>query len=301
MGIFNKLINGLKKTKTSLADKLKYVVSKNELDDEFFEELEYVLLSSDIDPETVDSIIEEMRERAKRALTKKSEDAKQILKEILVERLRDNDDNLEDYKFPLVIMVVGVNGVGKTTTIGKLASMFASQKKSVVIAAADTFRAAASDQLEVWANRANVRIIRSEECTDAGAVVFDAIKSAKAKNTDVVIIDTAGRLHNKSNLLEELKKISRVVEREYQEASYHKFLVLDGTTGQNSYNQLEAFDEAVGVTDLVVTKLDGTSKAGFLVGLQSTYSAPIRYIGVGEGIDDLLDFDAKDFVDSIIE
>ena len=190
MGIFNKLINGLKKTKTSLADKLKYVVSKNELDDEFFEELEYVLLSSDIDPETVDSIIEEMRERAKRALTKKSEDAKQILKEILVERLRDNDDNLEDYKFPLVIMVVGVNGVGKTTTIGKLASMFASQKKSVVIAAADTFRAAASDQLEVWANRANVRIIRSEEGTDAGAVVFDAIKSAKAKNADVVIIDS---------------------------------------------------------------------------------------------------------------
>ncbi len=298
MGIFSKLFNGLKKTKTALSDKLKYVFSKNELDDDFFEELEFVLVSSDIDPETVESIIDEMRERAKEQLTKKTEDAKNILKEILVEKLEEN--KLEDFDFPLVIMVVGVNGVGKTTTIGKLARMFSDQKKSVVIAAADTFRAAASDQLSVWADRANVRIIRSEEGTDAGAVVFDAIKSAKAKKDDVLIIDTAGRLHNKTNLIEELKKISRVVEREFSEASYHKFLVLDGTTGQNAFNQLEAFDEAVDVTDLVVTKLDGTSKAGFLVGLQATYTIPIRYIGVGEGIDDLLDFNAKDFVDSIL-
>lgn len=298
MGIFSKLFNGLKKTKTALSDKLKYVFSKNELDDDFFEELEFVLVSADIDPETVEGIIDEMRERAKEQLTKKTEDAKEILKEILVEKLEENE--LENFNFPLVIMVVGVNGVGKTTTIGKLARMFSDQKKSVVIAAADTFRAAASDQLSVWADRANVRIVRSTEGTDAGAVVFDAIKSAKAKKDDVLIIDTAGRLHNKTNLIEELKKISRVVEREFPEASYHKFLVLDGTTGQNAFNQLEAFDEAVDVTDLVVTKLDGTSKAGFLVGLQATYTIPIRYIGVGEGIDDLLDFNAKDFVDSIL-
>lgn len=298
MGFFSKLFNGLKKTQTALSDKLKYVFSKNELDDEFFEELEYVLVSSDIDPETVEGIIDEMRERAKKQLTKKTEDAKNILKEILVEKLEEN--KLEEFSYPLVIMVVGVNGVGKTTTIGKLANMFSDNKKSVVIAAADTFRAAASDQLSVWADRANVRIVKSVEGTDAGAVVFDAIKSAKAKKDDVLIIDTAGRLHNKSNLIEELKKISRVVEREYGEASYHKFLVLDGTTGQNAFNQLEAFDEAVDITDLVVTKLDGTSKAGFLVGLQATYSIPIRYIGVGEGIDDLLNFNAKDFVDSIL-
>lgn len=298
MGFFSKLFNGLKKTKTALSEKLKYVFSKNELDEDFYEELEYVLVSSDIDPETVQSIIEDMRTKAKKQLTKKTEDAKNILKEILIEELESN--KVKEFTYPLVIMVVGVNGVGKTTTIGKLANMFSDNKKSVVIAAADTFRAAASDQLSVWADRANVRIVKSVEGTDAGAVVFDAIKSAKAKKDDVLIIDTAGRLHNKSNLIEELKKISRVVEREFPEASYHKFLVLDGTTGQNAFNQLDAFDEAVDITDLVVTKLDGTSKAGFLVGLEATYTIPIRYIGVGEGIDDLLDFNAKDFVDSIL-
>lgn len=298
MGIFGRLFNGLKKTKSALSEKLKYVFSKNELDEDFFEELEYVLVSSDIDSETTEAIIEEMRQRAKERLTKNAEDAKEILKEILVEKLEENE--LEEYSYPLVIMVVGVNGVGKTTTIGKLANHFVALNKSVVIAAADTFRAAASEQLSVWADRAKVRIVKSEEGTDAAAVVFDAIKSAKAKNTDVLIIDTAGRLHNKSNLIEELKKISRVVDREYSEAIYHKFLVLDGTTGQNAFNQLEAFDEAVDITDLVVTKLDGTSKAGFLVGLAGNYAIPIRYIGVGEGIDDLLEFNAKEFVDSII-
>ena len=298
MGFFSKLFDGLKKTKTALSEKLKYVFSKNELDEDFYEELEYVLVSSDIDPETVQGIIEDMRTKARKQLTKKTEDAKNILKEILVHELESN--KLEEFTYPLVIMVVGVNGVGKTTTIGKLANMFSDNKKSVVIAAADTFRAAASDQLSVWAERANVRIVKSVEGTDAAAVVFDAIKSAKAKKDDVLIIDTAGRLHNKSNLIEELKKISRVVEREFPEASYHKFLVLDGTTGQNAFNQLDAFDEAVDVTDLVVTKLDGTSKAGFLVGLEATYTIPIRYVGVGEGIDDLLDFNAKDFVDSIL-
>ena len=298
MGFFSKLINGLKKTKTAFSEKLKYIFSKNELDEDFFEELEFVLISSDIDPTTVDSIIQEMRQRAKERLTKKPEVAKQILKEILVEKLQLGQ--AEEFSYPLCIMVVGVNGVGKTTTISKLANMFTDKKKQVIISAADTFRAAASDQLSVWADRAKVRIVRSEEGTDAGAVVFDTIKSAKAKNADVVIIDTAGRLHNKSNLIEELKKINRIVEREYSEAQYRKFLVIDGTTGQNAFNQLDAFNEAVGITDIVVTKLDGTSKAGFLIGLEENYRIPIRYIGVGEGIDDLLEFNAKEFVDSIL-
>jgi len=298
MGFFSKIFNGLKKTKNALAEKLKYVFTKNELDEDFFEELEYVLVSSDIDHETVEEIVDEMKDRCKEELTKNSERAREILKEILVEKLTENET--PEFIFPLVIMVLGVNGVGKTTSIGKLASHFKSLGKSVTVVAGDTFRAAASDQLSVWAERSKTRIIRSEEGTDPASVVFDGVKSAKANNTDVLIIDTAGRLHNKTNLMEELKKISRVVGREYEEADYHKVLVLDGTTGQNVFSQLDAFDEAVGVTDLIVTKLDGTSKAGFIVGLTSNYFLPIRYIGVGEGIDDLLPFDAQEFVDSIL-
>lgn len=298
MGLFSKIKSGLIKTKNALASKLKYVFSKNELDEDFFEELEYILISSDIDSESVEAIIEEMKEKCKQELTKNSERAKEILKEILINALLENE--LEEFEYPLVLMVLGVNGVGKTTTIGKLTNYFKAKHKSVTIVAGDTFRAAASDQLAVWADRNKTRIIKSEEGTDAASVVFDGIKSAKANKTDVLIIDTAGRLHNKVNLMEELKKISRVVEREYPEASYHKFLVLDGTSGQNVFSQLEAFDEAVDVTDLVVTKLDGTSKAGFLVGLSKNYALPIRFIGVGEGIDDLLEFNAKEFVDSIL-
>ena len=298
MGIFSKLFNGLKKTKTALTDKLKYVFSKNELDDDFFEELEYILVSSDIDHETVEEIVDQMKDRCKSQLTKSSEKAKEILKEILVEKLEENE--VGEFDFPCVLMVLGVNGVGKTTSIGKLASYFKERGKTVTVVAGDTFRAAASDQLSVWAERSKTRIIKSEEGTDPASVVFDGVKSAKANNTDVLIIDTAGRLHNKTNLMEELKKISRVVGREYPDADYHKILVLDGTTGQNVFSQLEAFDEAVDVTDLIVTKLDGTSKAGFIVGLTSTYSLPIRFVGVGEGIDDLLEFNAKDFVDSIL-
>lgn len=298
MGLFSKILNGLKKTKNALGEKLKYVFSKNELDEDFYEELEYILVSSDIDHETVEEIVEELRVRCKAQLTKNSEKAKEILKEVLVEKLTENEE--EEFEFPLVIMVLGVNGVGKTTSIGKLASYFKGMGKSVTVVAGDTFRAAASDQLSVWAERSKTRIIKSEEGTDPASVVFDGIKSAKANKTDVLIIDTAGRLHNKVNLMEELKKISRVVAREYPEADYHKVLVLDGTTGQNVFSQLDAFDEAVSVTDLIVTKLDGTSKAGFLVGLSSNYALPIRFIGVGEGIDDLLEFNAKEFIDSII-
>lgn len=298
MGFFSKIKEGLKKTKDAFTSKLKYVFSKNELDEDFFEELEYILISSDIDTETVSEIVETMKERCKEELTKSSERAKEILKEILVEILEENEQT--EVNYPLIIMVLGVNGVGKTTTIGKLTNHFKSKGKSVTIVAADTFRAAASDQLSVWADRNKVRIIKSQEGTDAASVVFDGVKSAKANGTEVLIIDTAGRLHNKVNLMEELKKISRVVEREMPEADYHKCLVLDGTTGQNVFSQLEAFDEAVGVTDLIITKLDGTSKAGFIVGLSKNYAPPIRFIGVGETIDDLLKFDAKEFVDGIL-
>lgn len=299
MGLFSKLVNSLKKTKTAISQNLSYLFSKNELDDDFYDELEFVLISADISSETVSYIIEEMRSRAKEQKTKNAEEAKSILKQIMIEILEENE--IDEFSYPLIIMVVGVNGVGKTTTIGKMANYFVNKKKSVVIAAGDTFRAAASDQLSVWADRAKVRIIKSSEGTDAGAVVFDAIASAKAKKTDVVIVDTAGRLHNKSNLMEELKKISRIVEREYSEANYHKFIVLDATTGQNAINQVEYFDEAIGLTDVVVTKLDGTSKAGFLVGLERENAVPIRFVGVGEGIDDLMDFNAKEFVDSIFD
>ncbi len=299
MGLFSKLVNGLKKTKNAISQNLSYLFAKNELDDDFFDELEFILISADIGSETTEYIIDEMRERAKQQKTKNADDAKNILKDILVEILEENQ--LGEFNYPLVIMVVGVNGVGKTTSIGKMARYFTEKKKSVVIAAADTFRAAASDQLSVWADRAKVKIVKSTEGTDAGAVVFDTISSAKAKKTDVVIIDTAGRLHNKSNLMEELKKISRVVEREYPDADYHKAIVLDATTGQNANSQVAYFNEAIGLTDLIVTKLDGTSKAGFLIGLSSEYEVPIRFVGVGEGIDDLIDFNAREFVESIFE
>ena len=196
-------------------------------------------------------------------------------------------------------MVVGVNGVGKTTTIGKLANKLVSEKKSVTIAAADTFRAAAADQLSVWADRANVRIIKHEEGADASAVVFDAISSCKAKNTDVLIIDTAGRLHVKANLMEELKKMDRVVKREYPNANFYKLIVLDATTGQNAYNQVEVFNQAVGIDGIVLTKLDGTAKGGFIISLSYELEVPVVFVGTGEKIDDIEDFDAQDFVESL--
>lgn len=298
MGFFSRLFEGNKKTKKSFGEKLKYVFTGNEIDEEFYEELEYCLLSSDIGSSTCEEILNSLREQVKIKKVKKTENCKELLKQIMVEIL--DKPKFNELSYPLVIMVVGVNGVGKTTAIGKMSKLFADRGKKVTIAAGDTFRAAAVEQLEVWANRAKVKIVKSSEGADPGAVVFDSITSAKAKQSDVLIIDTAGRLHNKSNLMEELKKISRIVEREYPEAEYHKAIVVDATTGQNANNQVKFFDEAVGLTDIIITKLDGTAKGGFLLNLTSEYEIPIRFVGVGEGIDDLIPFNSKEFVDSIL-
>lgn len=299
MGFFSRLASGLKNTKKSFFEKLKYIFTGNDIDEDFYEELEYVLISADIGAGATEEILDRLRDEAKKRKLKKTEECKDVLKEILVEILEQNES--EEYSYPLAIMVVGVNGVGKTTTIGKLAKKFSDMGRKVVIAGADTFRAAAGDQLKVWADKTKSKYISGEQGADASAVVFDAISSSKAKSADVLLIDTAGRLHNKVNLMEELKKIGRVVSREWSEAEYHKLIVVDGTTGQNSMNQVELFNEAVELTDIAVTKLDGTSKGGFLVSLANDYDLAIRYIGVGETAEDLLEFNAKDFVDAIFE
>lgn len=299
MGFFSRLVNGLKNTKKSLGEKLKYIFTGNEIDEDFFEELEYVLISADIGTVTTEEVLDKLRDEIKARKIKKTDECKEVLKEILVEILEQNP--CEEYSYPLAIMVVGVNGVGKTTTIGKLAQKFADKKKKVVIAGADTFRAAAGHQLRVWADRSKAKYVSGEQGADASAVVFDAISSAKAKNADVLLIDTAGRLHNKSNLMDELKKIGKVVSQQWPEAEYHKLIVVDGMTGQNSLQQVKLFNESVELSDICITKLDGTSKAGFAVQIANEYDIAIRNIGVGESADDLLDFDAKEFVDAIFD
>ena len=299
MGFWSRLFEGMKKTKKSFSEKLKYIFTGNDIDEDFFEELEFCLISADIGADTTEYILEEIRKEAKKRKLKTTDQCKDLLKETMQSILDKNQP--EPYQYPCVIMVIGVNGVGKTTTLGKLAKKFTDEGKKVVLAAADTFRAAASDQLEIWANRAKVKIVTNEQGADPGAVVYDSIQAAKARNADVLLIDTAGRLHNKVNLMEELKKISRVVQKEFPEAEYHKMIVVDGTTGQNSLSQVELFNEAVGLTDVTITKLDGTSKGGFLVALANNFDVQIRYVGVGESAEDLIDFDSKEFVDSIIE
>ena len=297
MGLFSKLKSVLSKTRDGIAKKLNDLFAKNKLGEEFYEELEDILISSDVSVKTTMEIADEIRDTAIKEKCKDKDYVIELLKAELFETL-DYADKLE-FKSPAVIMVVGVNGVGKTTTIGKLANKFVKEKKSVTIAAADTFRAAAADQLSVWADRAKVRIIKHEEGADASAVVFDAISSCKAKNTDVLIIDTAGRLHVKSNLMEELKKMDRVVKREYPNANFYKLIALDATTGQNAYNQVEVFKDAVGIDGIILTKLDGTAKGGFIISLSYELEVPVAFVGTGEKIDDIEDFDAKEFVESL--
>lgn len=295
MGIFGKIKEALKKTKEGVSAKMRLLFAKNKLGDEFYDELEEILISSDVSVRTAEDVVEQVREEAIGNKVKDEQFVTDLLKDILEEKL--NEAPVPEWKFPVVIMFVGVNGVGKTTTIGKVANYFVSQKKSVLLAAADTFRAAASDQLSVWADRAKVRIVKHEEGSDPAAVIFDAVSSAKARGTDVVLVDTAGRLHVKDNLMKELQKMDRVVSREYPEAQFLKYLVLDATTGQNAVNQARVFDEAVHLDGIVLTKLDGTAKGGFVFSLCSELKIPVVFAGVGEQMDDLVPFDAEQFVE----
>lgn len=298
MGFFKKMLEGIKKTKDNLSKKLYYAFSARKLDDEFYSSVEDALLAGDVGVTASEQIVSDLRDRAYEDRLKTPDEARDLLREILVESI---DYEVEPYSYPLVILLSGVNGVGKTTAIGKLAKLFTSEGKSVVIAAADTFRAAASEQLEVWGERAGVRVIRHSEGADPAAVVFDAVSSAKAKGTDVILVDTAGRLHNKKNLMEELKKICRVVDRELPDADFRKYLVLDATTGQNGVSQAEVFSEAVDLDGIVLTKLDGTAKGGVVMAISAELELPVLYVGVGEKIDDLIPFDAREFVYALIE
>ena len=297
MGLFSKLKSVLSKTRDGISKKLTELFSSNKLGEEFYEELEDILISADVSVKTTMEIVDEIRDVAIKEKCKDKDYVVNLLKQELFEIL-DYAEKLE-IKSPAVIMIVGVNGVGKTTTIGKLSNKFVKEGKSVTIAAGDTFRAAAADQLSVWADRAKVRIVKHEEGADASAVVFDAIGSVKAKKTDVLIIDTAGRLHVKANLMEELKKMDRVVKREYPEANFYKLIVLDATTGQNAYNQVEVFSEAVGLDGIILTKLDGTAKGGFIISLSYELEVPVCFVGTGEKIDDIEDFNAQEFVEAI--
>lgn len=297
MGFFGKLKSVLSKTRDGIAKKLNELFAKNKLGDEFYDDLEDILISSDVSVSTAMEIIDEIKDTAVKEKCKDKDYVIRLLKDELFDTL-NYADKLQ-IKTPAVIMVIGVNGVGKTTSIGKLANKFVKEGKSVTIAAADTFRAAAADQLTVWADRAKVRIIKHAEGADASAVVFDAISSAKAKNTDVLIIDTAGRLHVKANLMEELKKMDRVIKREYPTANYYKLIVLDATTGQNASSQVQTFNEAVGIDGIILTKLDGTAKGGFIVSLSYEAEIPVCFVGTGEKIDDLEDFDAREFIEAM--
>ncbi len=297
MGFFQKIIDGLRKTKQQIGFKLNELFRRGIFDEDFYEELEFILLGSDIGEDTTTDIIEELRERMRQDRISDAKQANQYLKNVMCDILGD-----EKFEFntPCVIMVAGVNGVGKTTTIGKLANIFVKQGKSVVIAAADTFRAAASEQLEVWANRAKVRIIKHEEGSDPAAVVYDAVASAKSRGTDIVLVDTAGRLHNKKNLMDELSKINRVVDREFPDADRRNLIVLDATTGQNAIQQVDVFNEAIDIDGIVLTKLDGTAKGGVVLAIKHDMDIPVYFVGVGEGIDDLLEFDSESYVEGII-
>ena len=298
MGLFGKLFGALKKTKDNLSEKLRVLFSKNKLGDEFYEELEELLISSDVSVSTAAEVVDRVKQQAIAGKLADAEYVTQILRNVLTEILEESE--VEPPQYPCVIMLVGVNGVGKTTTVGKLAHYFLAQKKTVTVAAADTFRAAASEQLSIWAERAKVRIVKHEEGSDPSAVIFDAVSSAKAKGTDVLLVDTAGRLHVKENLMNELRKMDRVVTREYPEADFLKLLVLDATTGQNAVNQARVFDEAVELDGIVLTKLDGTAKGGFIFSLAEELGLPVIFAGVGEKIDDLEFFDSKSFVEAIL-
>ncbi len=301
MGFFNKIAQGLKKTRDSMMGKVDALLNSfTKIDEEFFEELEENLIMADVGAVTSARICDNLRKKVKEQGLSDAAEVKAAMKDIISEML-SGDEELNLSTKPTVILVIGVNGVGKTTTIGKLANNLKNEGKKVLLAAADTFRAAAIDQLQIWADRAGVDLVKHDEGSDPAAVVFDAVNAGKARGCDVVICDTAGRLHNKKNLMDELAKISRVVDREAPGSAKEVLLVLDATTGQNALNQAKLFQEAAGLTGIILTKLDGTARGGVVIGIKEELNIPIKYIGVGEQIDDLRPFNSKDFVNALFE
>ena len=301
MGLFNKIKNGLSKTRNSFISSVNSVINSfTKIDEDFIEELEEILIMSDIGVHTADEICNELRKAIKENRATDPSVVKGLLKEILYNMIEGNSELKLDTK-PSVIMVIGVNGVGKTTTIGKLSAGLKAEGKKVMLAAADTFRAAAIDQLGMWAERADVTMVKNVPGTDPASVLFDAINSAKSKGADVIICDTAGRLHNKKNLMDELAKMYRVIERELPDSSIEALLVLDATTGQNAVNQAREFKNVTKLTGIVLTKLDGTAKGGVVFSIKNELGLPVKFIGVGEQIDDLRPFDAREFVDAIFD
>ena len=299
-GFFQRLFQGLTKTRDNLVKNMDYVFRGfSNIDDDFYEEIDEILIMGDIGVRTTENILEDLKEKVKKEKIKEPMDCKQLLIDSIKEQMDIGEAAYEFENRTSVVLVVGVNGVGKTTTIGKLAAKLKNQHKRVLIAAADTFRAAAGDQLKEWANRSDIDMIGGQEGSDPASVVFDAVASAKARKADVLLIDTAGRLHNKKNLMEELRKMNRIIDKEYPDAFRETLVVLDGTTGQNALAQAKEFSEVTDITGIVLTKLDGTAKGGIAVAIQAEMGIPVKYIGVGESIEDLEKFNAQEFVDAL--
>ncbi len=299
-GFFGRLVEGLSKTRNNIVAGIESIFSGfSSIDDEFYEELEEILIMADIGINTTGSIISDLKQKVKEAKIKEPKECKELLMQSIMEQMKVTEAAYEFESQKSIVLLIGVNGVGKTTSVGKLAGQLKDKGKKVMVAAADTFRAAAIEQLTEWANRAGVEIIAQKEGSDPAAVIYDAVTSAKARNTDVLICDTAGRLHNKKNLMEELKKIDRVISREYPDAYRETLLVLDGTTGQNALSQAKQFKEIADITGIILTKLDGTAKGGIAIAIQAELGIPVKYIGIGEHIDDLQKFNAGDFVNAL--
>ena len=300
MGLFKKIGDALKKTRENMRRKMDAMLSGGELDDEFYEEMEDILISSDVGVSASLEIVQELREYARKNKMRTADDVRAALKVVIANMFESLEKQKgSEFEYPCLITVIGVNGVGKTTSIGKMANYFKKNGKDVCLVAGDTFRAAASEQLNEWAKRAKVRIVKQTEGADAAAVVYDGIASAKAKNTDVLIVDTAGRLHTKDNLMNELGKINRVITKEYPEAKRYNLIVIDATTGQNAINQITEFDKQVKLDGIILTKLDGTAKGGIVISIMKNFNLPVYFVGVGEGMDDLEPFSPKDFADNI--
>ena len=302
MGLFSRLKEGLSKTRDNIVSGIDSVFSGfSKIDDDFYDELEETLIMGDIGVRATDEIIEDLREKVKENKIKEPKECKQLLIDTIKEKMNLGENAYEFEKRKSIVMLIGVNGVGKTTTVGKLAGLLKAQNKKVLMAAADTFRAAAIEQLTEWSKRTGTEIIAQSEGSDPAAVIFDAVAAAKARNTDVLLCDTAGRLHNKKNLMEELKKIDRVIERSYPEAYRENLIVLDATTGQNALSQLREFKEVTDITGIVLTKMDGTAKGGIAVAIQAEMGIPVKYVGVGEHVEDLQKFNSDVFVNALFD